>query len=84
MASTQRKHSKKQTTKNGTRLLKPDIGLKRPEKKDEGKHDKKIKCHTNPGDADSNTYEITMAYFKDGTPEEWLLFKKKLTQCMTR
>ena len=24
-----------------------------------------------------------MAYFRDGTPEEWLLFKKKLTRCMT-
>ena len=25
-----------------------------------------------------------MAYFRDGTPEKWLLFKKKLTWCMTR
>ena len=24
-----------------------------------------------------------MAYFRAGTPEEWLLFKKKLTWCMT-
>ena len=69
--------------KNETRLLKPAIGLKRPGKGDEGKHDKKIKYLTNPGDADSTTYEITMAYFRAGTPEEWLLFKKKLTWCMT-
>ena len=25
-----------------------------------------------------------MAYFRDGTPKEWLLFKKKLIWCMTR
>ena len=24
-----------------------------------------------------------MAYFRDGTPKEWLLFKKKLTWCIT-
>ena len=39
--------------------------------------------HYNPGDADSTTYDIPMAYFRDRTPEEWLLFKKKLTWCMT-
>ena len=50
---------------------------------DEGKHNNKIKCRTKPGDADSTSYKIPMAYFRDGTPEEWILFKKKLTQCMT-
>ena len=84
MAPTQSKHSEITTVKNGTRLLKPAIGLKRPEKADEGKHNKKIKCRTNPGDADSTTCKIPMAYFREGTPEEWLLFKKKLTWCMTR
>ena len=29
-------------------------------------------------------YDIPMAYIRDRAPEEWLLFKKKLTQCMTR
>ena len=81
MAPTQ--STQRTTAKNGTRLLKPAISLRRPEKKDEGKHDEKIKCRTNPGEADSTTYEIPVAYFKDGSPEEWLLFKKKLTRCIT-
>ena len=71
------------TAKNGTRLLKPVIGLKRPEKGDEGTHDEKIKCRTNPNNVDSTTYNIPMAYFRARTPEEWLLFRNKLTQCMT-
>ena len=32
---------------------------------------------------DSTTYKIPLAYLRDMTPEEWLLFKKKLTRCMT-
>ena len=83
MAPTQSKYSKKATAKSGTRLLKLAIGLKWPEKGDEGKHDGKTKCRTNPKDADITTYDIPMAYFRDKTPEEWLLFKKKLTRCMT-
>ena len=75
-------HSKHDTSKNGTRLLKPAIGLKR-QKKDEGKHNEKIKCCTNPSNSDSTTYKIHIAYFRDRTPKEWLLFKKKLTLCMT-
>ena len=79
MAPTTSKHSYDNRTvaRNGIRLLKPAIGLKRPEIKDEGKSaNKKIKCRTNPMDADSTTYKIPMSYFRDGTPEEWLLFKK--------
>ena len=71
------------TAKNGTRLLKPDIGLKRSDRGDKGKHNEKIKCRPNPNNADSTMYKILMAYFRDGTPEEWLLFMKKLTRCMT-
>ena len=85
MAPATSKHSngERTTAKNGTRLLKPAIGLRRPEQKDEGKNaDEKIKCRTNPTDANSTTYEIPMSYFRDGTPEEWLLFKKKLKRCI--
>ena len=85
MAPTASKHSngERTTAKNGTRLLKPAIGLRRPEQKDEGKNaDEKIKCRTNPTDANSTTYEIPMSYFRDRTPEEWLLFKKKLKRCI--
>ena len=80
MAPTPSRPAERVTAKNGTRLLKPAIGLKQPEKGDEGKHVKKVKCRTNPNDADSTTYEIPMAYFRDRTPKKWLLFKKKLTQ----
>ena len=61
MAPTQSKPVKRVTAKNRTRLLKPAIGLKRPEKRDEGKHKEKIKYCTNPGDADSTTDKIPMA-----------------------
>ena len=84
MAPTHSQPSERTTAKNGTRLLKPAIGLARPSKSEENKtHDEKIKCRTNPADAESTTYEIPMSYFRDGTPEEWLLFKKKLTRCMS-
>ena len=85
MAPATSKHSNEEriTARNGTRLLKPAIGLRRPEQKDEGKNaNEKIKCRTNPTDANSTTYKIPMSYFRDGTPEEWLLFKKKLKRCI--
>ena len=83
MAPTHSRQIKRMTAKNGTRLLKPAIGLKRLDKGDKGKHNKKIKCCTNPSESESTTYEIPMANFRDGTPKEWLLFKKNLTQCIT-
>ena len=84
MAPSQSKQGERTTTRHGTRLLKPVIGLPRPEDLEENKSpDEKIKCRTNPTDADSTTYEIPMSYFRNGTPEEWLLFKKKLTCCLS-
>ena len=83
MAPTHSRQIERMIAKNGTRLLKPAIGLKSPDRGDEGKHDKRIKCRTNIGDADTTTYKIPMAYFRNRTPKEWLLFKKKLTRCMT-
>ena len=62
MAPTHSRQIKQMTAKNGTRLLKPVIGLKRPDRGDEGKHDEKIKCLTNPNNTDSTTYKIPMAY----------------------
>ena len=61
----------------------PAIGLERPEDSaDTGKFDEKIKCQTNPTNASSTTYKIGMAYFKDKTPEEWLLYKNRLNRCL--
>ena len=42
MVPTPSRQAKRVTAKNSTRLLKAAIGLKRPEKGDEGKHDKKL------------------------------------------
>ena len=46
------------------------------------KFDKKIKCGTNPSDASSTTYKICMTYFKEGTPEKWLMYKNQLNMCL--
>ena len=83
MAPSQSKLGERTTTRHGTRLLKPAIGLSRPEENKESKSpDEKIKCQTNPQDTNSTTYKIPMSYFRDGTPKEWLLFKKKLKRCI--
>ena len=82
MAPTQSKPQERSTTRNGIKLIKPPIGLERP-KQESGKYSEKIKCRTNPADASSTTYEIPMEYFKEGTPEEWLIFQDKLGRCIT-
>ena len=67
--------------KGSFRLVTPPIGLSRPNKKNykDGNYDyEKIKCRTNPGDANSTTYKVPLEYFKEGTPEEWLLWKAKM------
>ena len=38
-----------------------------------------MKCCTNPSDADPTAYEVPLEYFKEGAPEEWLLWKVKMT-----
>ncbi len=40
----------------------------------------KMKLRSTPTDADSPTYELEICYFKSGTPEEWLKFKKNLNR----
>ena len=64
MAPNQSKHQQeKSTTRNGIKLIKLPIRLKRP-KEEAGKYAKKIKCCTKPADATSNTYNIPMVYLK--------------------
>ena len=79
-------HSKQQqeksTTLNGIKLIKPLIGLEKPND-EAGKYAKRIKCRTNPTDATYTTYDIPMGYFKEGTPEEWLIFMDRLGCCIT-
>ena len=38
------------------------------------------KCRNDPTDRDSPTYEITVPYFSDGSPEEWIRFVKLMKQ----
>ena len=70
--------------RGGYRLVPPPIGLFRPaEKIKDGNYKfEKIKCRTNPGDANSTTYKVALEYFKEGTPEEWLLWKAKMFRCL--
>ena len=67
----------KPKTRNGTRLATPAIaGLERSEKySNVGKFGKKKKCRTNPTNTSSTTYKIGMVYVKDGTPEEWIMYR---------
>ena len=51
------------------------IPLEKPEKKERDSSELfKIKLRTSPTDADSSTYEYSMPYYENGTPEEWLEF----------
>ena len=70
--------------RGGFRLVTPPIGLSHPaEKNKDGNYEfEKIKCCTNPGDANSTTYEVPLEYFKEGTPKEWLLWKAKMFRCL--
>ena len=57
--------------RGGYRLVPPPIGLSRPAEKhtDANYSFEKIKCRTNPGDANSTTYKIQLKYFKEDSPE---------------
>ena len=49
----------------------PAIQLERPEPKEYGSNNYlSNKCYSVPGDATSNTYNVSVQIFDDGTPEE--------------
>ena len=51
----------------------PTIPLERPEPKEYSSQNfLSNKCYSTPGDANSNTYNVFVQYFEEGTPEEWL------------
>ena len=51
----------------------PAIKLERPEPKEFSSNNYlSNKCYSVPGDATSNTYNVSVQIFNDGTPEEWL------------
>jgi hypothetical protein len=59
------------------RYVQPVIGLERPSKKELKKDEcLTFKLRSSPNDANSLTYEITVPFFRNGSPEELLLFLK--------
>lgn len=66
-------------TPTGTRMITPVIPLTRPVKKEARKDNMlTFKLRTNPAQADSTTYELSVTFFSDGTPEELLLFLRNV------
>ena len=86
MAPTQSRlqDNNRNSTRYGTRLQQPTIGLHKPKQEEKGKEFFEIiKCRTNPSSATSLIYEIPIRYLDRGTPEEWLAYEDKLEKCFT-
>ena len=65
------------------RKLKPVIPFARTEKKELGQGEYVvIKCRVDVKNHQSPQYELRVPYFRDGTPEEWLFFKKNLEKAL--
>ena len=67
--------SSKSSKKSKSKSLEvtPAIPLERPEPKEYSSQNfLSNKCYSTPGDANSNTYNVSVQYFEEGTPEEWL------------
>lgn len=59
--------------------MEPPIALERPVKKELEKGDYlTYKLRNDPADPQSPAYELTIPYFRDGTPEQFLRFRKNL------
>ena len=68
--STSSSSSKKSSSES---KLKPVIPLERPVPKEfNSKNYLTNKCQSVPGDNTSSSYSVTVQYFEEGTPEEWL------------
>ena len=64
---------------NAKRFIPPVIPLERTETKEIKKTEcLSLKLRTNPNNANSQTYELTVKFFSHGTPEEWLVFVRNL------
>merc|ERR1712127_1028673 len=61
------------------RHLVPPIPLERSENKQPNKGEfLTMKCRSQPAEANSPSYDVTIPYFGSGTPEEWLRFRSSL------
>jgi hypothetical protein len=69
---------------NAKRFIPPAIPLERAEEKEIKKTDcLSLKLRTNPNDGNSQTYELTIKFFNNGTPEEWLVFVRNVKRVFT-
>ena len=62
----------------------PAISLERPKARNYQKNNVlSLKLQSNPANTDSQTYKLTVPFFRLGTPEEWLIVKHRLLKIMT-
>jgi len=72
------------STTNGCLQIVPIVPLQRPANKDLTKGDyATLECITCPGVADSASYELVIPYFKSGTPEEFLKWKRNVEKAIS-
>jgi len=72
------------STTNGCHQIVPIAPLQRPAKKDLTKGNyATLKCKTCLGVADSASYELPIPYFKGGTPEEFLKWKRNVEKTIS-
>ena len=65
------------------KMIIPVIPLARPDRPDLKKNEcLSFKLRSNPNDEQSTTYELTIAFFSGGAPEDLLLFLKNLNKVM--
>lgn len=63
------------------RFVAPVIGLERPKARTLSKDEcLQFKLRSRPTDADSTTYDLTVGYFRSGTPEEFLRFLRNVNK----
>ena len=61
------------------KFVPPPIPYERPEKKELKKSEYvMMKLRSDPAEAESQTYELAVPYFRSGMPEEWLLFVRAM------
>ena len=68
-------------TFNRTMSVMPPIELKRPHAPKFNKDQvQTFKCRVDPTKSESSPYDISVPYFSDGTPEEWIYFLRCLNR----
>ena len=68
----------------GKKFVPPPIPFTRPVLQELKKNECLVmKLRSDPAVADSQTYDLTVKYFRTGTPEEWLLFRRDLKRILS-